>query len=153
MKLRFTRYGTGKMDKAKESNLIAALLEDMSGSIKVLRLGITFCMIAAGCLLVPLILSALLAVGWAGERQMRVVMTLSLIFAVGIYYVLGELVPRALAMQHPMRTLAVTVPLVRVIQILAKPFSSALNGFSGVLLKGLGLDPKSDLNLIDVDSQ
>ncbi|MFL3657188.1 MAG: hemolysin family protein [Opitutales bacterium] len=153
MKLRFTRYGTGKMDKAKESIAIATLLEDMSGSIKVLRLGITLCMIAMGCLLVPLILSALQATGWSGESQMRVAMTLSLLLAVGIHYVLGELVPRALAMQHPMRTLAVTVPLVRVFRLLAKPFSSLLNGFSGILLKGLRLDPNSDLNLIDVDSQ
>ena len=153
MKLRFTRYGTGKMDKAKESSSIAALLEDMSGSIKVLRLGITFCAIAMGCLLVPLILALLQAIGWSGESQIRIAMTLSFILAVGIHYILGELIPRALAMQHPMRTLAVTVPLVRVFKILAKPFSSVLNGFSGVLLKGLGLNPKSDLNLIDVDSQ
>ncbi len=153
MKLRFTRFGTGDMDEARESKPVAALLGDMSASIKVLRLGITFCMLGIGFLLVPLIVSGLEAMGWLGAYQMRIAMTLSFLLAVGVGYILGELIPRALAMQHPAQTLKVSVPLVRVFQVLVKPVSALLNGLSGILLKALRLDPKSDLNLIEVDSQ
>ncbi len=153
MKLRFTRFGTSDMDEARESKPVAALLGDMSASIKVLRLGITFCMLGIGFLLVPLIVSGLEAMGWLGAYQMRIAMTLSFLLAVGVGYILGELIPRALAMQHPAQTLKVSVPLVRVFQVLVKPVSALLNGLSGILLKALRLDPKSDLNLIDVDSQ
>lgn len=153
MKLRFTRFGTGDMDEARESKPVAALLGDMSASIKVLRLGITLCMLAIGFLLVPLIVSGLQAMGWLGEYQMRIAMTLSFLLAVGVGYILGELIPRALAMQHPAQTLRISVPLVQVFQVLVKPISIVLNGLSGILLKALRLDPKSDLNLIDVDSQ
>lgn len=153
MKLRFTRFGTSDMDEARESKPVAALLGDMSASIKVLRLGITFCMLAIGFLLVPLIVSGLEAMEWLGAYQMRIAMTLSFLLAVGVGYILGELIPRALAMQHPAQTLTVSVPLVRVFQVLVKPASVLLNGLSGILLKALRLDPKSDLNLIEVDSQ
>lgn len=153
MKLRFTRFGTGKMEETKESKPIAALLENMSSSLKVLRLGITLCMIAIGFLLVPLAVSALQAMALSGEYQMRIAMALSFVAAVGIHYIWGELIPRVLAMQYPMQTLAVSVPFFRVFQLLIKPFSGMLNALSDLLLKALRLDPSSDLNLIDVDSQ
>ncbi|OUW16228.1 MAG: hypothetical protein CBD18_07355 [Opitutales bacterium TMED158] len=153
LKLRFTRFGTGKMAAAKESKPIADLLEDMSASIKILRLGVTLCMIGMGFLLTPLILAALDALGWLGEYPVRLSMTLGFVLAVGLYYIIGELIPRALAMQHPSQTLRVSVPFTRVFRTLSKPFLKALESATSVLLRIMRLDPVADLNLIDVDSQ
>ena len=52
MKLRFTRFGTGKMDELKESKPVADLLENMSSSLKILRLGITLSTIVLGLSLI-----------------------------------------------------------------------------------------------------
>ncbi len=153
MMLRFTRFSTGKMDGAKESKPVAGLLEDMSASVKVLRLGITLCTIAVGFLLVPLSLSVLAALGWSSEFEIRIAMVLSFAVAVATHFVLGELVPRSMAMQFPVRSLGVTVPIVRVFRFVVKPISSLLNAFSSVMLRLLRLDPNSDLNLMDVESQ
>lgn len=153
MKLRFTRFGTGKMDEAKESKPVADMLDDMGASTKVLRLGVAFCMIAIGFLLAPLVLAALHALNWMGEYSMRLSMTLGFVLAVGLHYVIGELVPRALAMQHPSQTLSVSVPFVRIFRLLSKPFSKLLDSASRLLLKTFRLDPDADLNLIEVDSQ
>ncbi len=152
LKLRFTRFGTGQMDEAKESKPVASMLEDMSASLKTLRLGITFSTIAVGILVIPLSFSAFESLG-AGPGSIGFAWALGFVVAVGAQYVCGELVPRAMAMQNPARVLQFTIPVVRLFQFLARPFSFAANWASGWLLRGLRLNPESDLNLITVDSQ
>ncbi len=153
LKLRFTRFGTGEMDEAKESKPVADLLDDMSGSLKILRLGVTLSTIAIGFLFAPLTLAGLRSLDWFGEYQIRAAMTLGFVIAVSVHFIFGELIPRAMAMQNPVRALHVTVPLVRLFRFLAQPFSIAYNRASRFVLKALRLNPDSDLNLISVDSQ
>jgi len=153
MKLRFTRFGTGSMDEMKESKPVADLLENMSSSLKVLRLGVTLSTIAMGILSVPLVFGMFRALGWFLSYPLRMSLVFGLLFAVCVHYVFGELVPRAAAMQNPIRTLQFTVPVVRVFQILAQPFSNLFNTVSRWVLRGLRLNPDSDLNLIEVESQ
>lgn len=153
MKLRFTRFGTGKMDELKESKPIAGLLDDMSASLKVIRLGVTLSTIAVGFLFTPLTLAGLQRLEWFGEYQIKLSLALGFTVAVSIHFIFGELIPRAMAMQNPIRTLQITVPLVRIFQFIAQPFSILFNFLSRAVLKMLRLNPDSDLNLIDVESQ
>ncbi len=153
MKMRFTRFGTGKMDEMKESKPVADLLENMSSSLKVLRLGISLSTIAFGILSVPLVYVGLAKLAWFAENLFEVAIILSVLAAVSVHFVLGELIPRSIAMQTPIRTLQFTVPLVRIFQFIAQPFSNLFNAASRLVLKSLRLNPDSDLNLIDVESQ
>jgi len=153
MKMRFTRFGTGKMDELKESKPVADLLENMSSSLKVLRLGISLSTIAFGILSVPLVYVGLGELGWFAENLFEIAIVFSILAAVSVHFVLGELIPRSIAMQTPIRTLQFTVPLVRIFQFVAQPFSNLFNAASRLALKILRLDPDSDLNLIDVESQ
>ncbi len=153
MKLRFTRFGTGRMDELKESKPVADLLDNMSSSLKVLRLGVTLSTVAMGILSVPLLYTLFQTLEWFVSYPFRMSLALALIVAVCVHFVFGELVPRAMAMQNPIRTLQVTVPFVRIYQILAQPFTNVFNSVSKVALRGLGLNPDSDLNLIEVESQ
>ncbi len=153
MKMRFTRFGTGKMDELKESKPVADLLENMSSSLKVLRLGITLSTITLGILFVPLVYAGLVSQGLFDDFQIGMAILVGIVFSLSIHFVFGELIPRSIAMQAPIRTLQVTVPFVRVFQFLAQPLSNLFNSISRVILKVLRLDPDSDLNLIDVESQ
>lgn len=153
MKMRFTRFGTGKMDELKESKPVADLLENMSSSLKVLRLGISLSTIIFGILSVPLVYAGLSQLAWFAENLFEVAIVFSILAAVSVHFVLGELIPRSIAMQTPIRTLQFTVPLVRVFQFIAQPFSNLFNAASRLVLKSLRLNPDSDLNLIDVESQ
>lgn len=153
MKMRFTRFGTGKMDELKESKPVADLLENMSSSLKVLRLGISLSTIAFGVLSVPLVYAGIADWDWFAGYFFEIAIVFSFIAAVSVHFVLGELIPRSIAMQSPIRTLQFTVPLVRVFQFAAQPFSNLFNAISRLVLKSLRLDPDSDLNLIDVESQ
>ena len=153
MKMRFTRFGTGKMDELKESKPVADLLENMSSSLKILRLGITLSTIVLGILFVPLVYAGLASQDWFGEYPLGMAIVFGIVFSVSIGFVFGELIPRSIAMQAPIRTLQFTVPFVRIFQFIAQPLSNLFNAVSRMVLKVLRLDADSDLNLIDVESQ
>lgn len=153
VKLRFTRFGSGRMKEARESPRIAALLEDMSGSIKMLRLGISIFSIGAAFLILPLAYSLTTHLGWAVGYELRVSIALSLLVSVMAHFVLGELVPRAMALQHPVGTIRWALPFVLVFKLLARPLSAVLNFLSGLVLRALRLDPNLDLDLLDVEAQ
>jgi len=153
VKLRFTRFGSGRMKEARESERIGGLLEDMSSSIKLLRLGISMFSIGAAFLILPLAYTLTVRMGWAAGVELRTSLVLSLLVAVTAHFVLGELVPRAMALQHPVSTIRWALPFVMVFRILAKPLSVSLNFLSGLILKVLRLDPNLDLDLLDVEAQ
>lgn len=153
VKLRFTRFGSGRMKKVRESVRIAEMLEDMSGSIKMLRLGISIFSIGAAFSLLPLAYAFTGKMGWALGYELRVSIVISLLVAVIGHFVLGELVPRAMALQHPVQTIRWTLPFVLVFRFLARPLSAVLNFLSGSILKLLRLDPNLDLDLLDVEAQ
>ena len=153
MKMRFTRFGTGKMDELKESKPVADLLENMSSSLKILRLGITLSTIVLGILFVPLVYAGLASQEWFGGHPLGMAIVFGIVFSVSIGFVFGELIPRSIAMQAPIRTLQFTVPFVRIFQFIAQPLSNLFNAVSRIVLKALRLDADSDLNLIDVESQ
>ncbi|MDQ8186146.1 hemolysin family protein [Pelagicoccus sp. SDUM812002] len=153
VKLRFTRFGSGRMKEARESERIAGLLEDMSGSIKMLRLGISMFSIGAAFLILPLAYTFTTEMGWADGYELRVSIGISLLLAVMGHFVLGELVPRAMALQHPVTTIRCSLPFVLVFQVLTRPLSAVLNFLSGIILKMLRLDPNLDLDLLDVEAQ
>ncbi len=153
VKLRFTRFGSGRMKAARESERIADLLEDMSSSVKMLRLGISMFSIGAAFLILPLAYTLTVRMGWAVDYELRVSIAISVLLAVMAHFVLGELVPRAMALQHPVGTIRWALPFVLVFRLLSRPFSAVLNFLSGLILKVLRLDPNLDLNLLDVEAQ
>lgn len=153
VKLRFTRFGSGRMKEARESEKIAGLLDNMSATIKILRLGISVFTIGAAFLLLPLAYSLTTRMGWAAGYELRVAIGLSLLLAVMLHFVLGELVPRAMALQYPVPTIRIALPFVLVFKTVARPVSATLNFFSGFILRCFRLDPKLDLNLLDVQAQ
>ncbi|MBD5781717.1 HlyC/CorC family transporter [Pelagicoccus sp. NFK12] len=153
VKLRFTRFGSGRMKEARESERIAGLLEDMSASIKMLRLGISMFSIGAAFLILPLAYTLTTRMGWAAGYELRVSIGISLLFAVVAHFVLGELVPRAVALQHPVNMIRWALPFVLVFRVLSRPLSIVMNFLSGIVLKVFRLDPNLDLDLLDVQAQ
>lgn len=153
IKLRFTRFGTDQEDQAKDSRRIAALLSDLSGSLRVIRYGTTFCSIAVGVLSVPLTLAALGSLGLFADYPVRIGIVLGLILAIGIHFVVGELVPRAIGMQNSVGILkAIALPL-GIFKTAFYPLYGPSIQIAEALLKILGYESKSDFDSIEVDSQ
>ena len=153
IKLRFTRFGTDEEDQAKDSIRIAALLDDLSGSLRVIRFGTTVCSIAVGVLSVPLALEALDSLGLFADYPVRTGVVLGLILSIGIHFVVGELVPRAIGMQNSVGILKVIALPLGIFKTASYPFYRPCIQIAEALLKSLGYESKSDFDSIEVDSQ
>jgi len=80
--------------------------------------------------------------GWGAERWIAA-HTVSSIVAVAVltyfHIVLGEMVPKSLALQFPGRTLRAVAPLMRALQFVAYPFVIVLNSAGNGLLRLFGV--------------
>ncbi len=80
--------------------------------------------------------------GWAAERWIAA-HTLSSVVAVAVltyfHIVLGEMVPKSLALQHPGRTALRITPVMRVVQFVTFPLVVAFNGIGNAVLGLMGV--------------
>ena len=153
IKLRFTRFGTNQEDEARNSKSIASLLDDLSESLRLIRFGTTFCSIAIGFLCVPLIIATLNSLEWLGEYQIRIAIALGFVLAVGIHFVIGELVPRSIGMQNSVGVLKVIARPLGFFKAVAYPVYGPCIRLAEAMLRLMGYEPKSDFDSIEVDSQ
>lgn len=63
--------------------------------------------------------------------------------------VVGELVPKQIAMANPERIAARVAPTMRTIGRIARPLVWLLDGTSGLILKLIGIDPQAERNITD----
>lgn len=80
--------------------------------------------------------------GWGGERWIAA-HTLASILAISVltyfHIVVGEMVPKALALQQPGRTSLAVAPLMRGLQLVVFPLVAVLNGIGNGLLRLVGI--------------
>lgn len=152
--MRFTRFQSAEAERAQRGARIARLLARLGDALKIIRLGVTTCTIGLGFVLVPLT-AAILDRNEIGLGSWGGVLALggSFTAAVAIMFVVGELVPRALALQFPVRTLTWTSWVVPVFRPLSAPFLFLLDGFTSRVLRAFSIDSSVDLNLLDVEAQ
>jgi putative hemolysin len=120
----------------KRARAVRRITSDPPRFISAMQLGVTITSIAIGALGEPVLahlfdplMATILAVA------------LALLIITYLHVVIGELLPKGIALGHPERTaLAVSTP-VRGFFILFKPFIWLLQRSTEVLLRGLGLEP------------
>lgn len=154
VKLRFTRFESEALEKARRSTVIGGMLDRMGVTLKVVRLGSTICTIGLGFVLVPLTVDLVQSTGTVWSTwEVRLAMLVSFTVAVALHFVIGELVPRAIALQFPVRSLKVTSWVVRITRFLVGPLLAVLGFGSDIILRLFRIDPSLDLNVIDVEAQ
>lgn len=127
---------------------LKALSFELSGC----QLGITVTSLLVGFIVEPTIgeaMAPLLVAGGLPEASaLGVSIALALILATAIQMVLGELIPKNLAVARPLPVgLAVVTPL-RLLNFLAKPLILFLNASANALVRVLGIEPRDELSSV-----
>lgn len=123
----------------------AAAIRDLDDAIAATQLGITLASIGLGFVghpaLVPLVEPALVAVGLGSAALVQTVaLVISFAIVTFLHVVVGELAPKALALDQPGRVaLACARPLL-IFGRVFRPIISAMNGAGGALVGLLGVD-------------
>lgn len=132
---------------------VAAAVRRLSFQLSGAQLGITASSLLVGYLAEPAIarlltplLQWLPGLGEAGTTA--VALLLALVLATGIQMVLGELTPKNLAIARPEHTARLVAPLQLGFSTAARPLIAALNGAANAVVKGLGIEPKEELESV-----
>lgn len=154
IKLRLSQFDEETHKGIRSGWGVAKLLDKVDLTIRTVRFGIILCTIGYAVILCPLLyawLSGLQFLGWAVPSVLAAIG--SLLLAVSLHYVVGELVPRNLAVTYPQRSLLFSAFPVQMVGLIARPVSRPLRLLSQIVLKFFGAKVESELEALGFEEQ
>jgi len=152
-------FGLVAADKARIEREAAAgnrsartavgLLKRLSFNLSGAQLGITLVSLVLGFVAEPTIARLLepLLERVVGESTSRAVsIFIALVLATVLQMVLGELIPKGLAIAAPERAAIVLAPFMRIYGLVFGPIISFLNGAANATVRRLGIEPQEELS-------
>lgn len=128
---------------------VLAGLRSLSTQLSGAQLGITVTSLLVGFLANPslaaLISPLLRDLGLPTGSAESIAFVLTLVLATGTQMVLGELVPKNIAIARPFRTAIAVVPFQRMFTTVTGPLIRFLNGNANWLLRRFGIEPQEEL--------
>ena len=128
---------------------VLAGLRTLSTQLSGAQLGITVTSLLVGFLAEPslaaLLGPALEGAGLPDGAVSGVSLALALVLATGFQMIVGELVPKNIAIAKPFATAVVVVPFQRMFSRVTGPLIRFLNGNANWLLRRLGIEPQEEL--------
>jgi CBS domain containing-hemolysin-like protein len=129
---------------------VLAALRTLSTQLSACQVGITLTTLLVGYLAEPsvavLLRGPLRAVGLSDRAVEPLSVGLALGLAAAFSMLLGELLPKNLAIAAPLATAQVVAAPLRVFTVVARPLVSVLNGSANGLLRRVGVEPKEELS-------
>lgn len=125
-------------------------VEHVSLMLAAAQLGITVCSTGLGAVAEPalagVVRSPLVALGLPEASAHVVGFTVALLIVIYLHVVLGEMVPKNLAVAGPLRAALIFAPPLVWIAHIIKPIISVLNWMANGFLKLFGVQPKSEVS-------
>jgi CBS domain containing-hemolysin-like protein len=127
------------------ARLAASLLGRLSFHLSAAQVGITVSSLVLGFIAEPVIAQLLQPLLGPGEQPTGAGVLLALLIATVTQMVLGELIPKNLAVARSHTAVIRLAPFVRAYGLLAGPLVRLLNGVADATLRRLGLEPREEL--------
>jgi CBS domain containing-hemolysin-like protein len=124
-------------------------MENVSLMLAAAQLGITLCTLGLGALAEPALAHAVEGPLDAIGAPQALVYPIALVFALfivgALHVVLGEMVPKNIALARPERSALILAPPLRATVFLLYPAIASLNWSANAVLRLLGIDPKNEV--------
>ncbi len=129
---------------------VLAAIRNLSTQLSGAQVGITITTLIVGYLVQPslakLLRTPVEAIGLDGAAEEGVAVALALALATAFSMVVGELVPKNLAISVPLATARVVVGPQRIFTASVSPLITLLNGSANRLLRAVGVEPQEELS-------
>ncbi|MFN8037776.1 MAG: hemolysin family protein [Acidimicrobiales bacterium] len=138
-------------DGSRRARTAQPLLRRLSFHLSGAQLGITVTSLVLGFLAEPIIAELLrpLLEPWLGDATLRTVsIILALVIATYLEMVLGELVPKTIAIARPERTTLLLAPFLRLYGLVFGPIIRLLDGAANWTVRRLGIEPAEELRSV-----
>lgn len=136
-------------DGSKAAVTLLWALEHVTLMLAACQLGVTVCSTSLGVVAEPAIAHALQSpfqsIGLPEAAAHGVAFALALIIVVYLHVVIGEMVPKNLAVTTPERAALVLAPALVIVAKIFKPIVGALNWLANHFVKWSGLEPKDEV--------
>ena len=135
----------------RRAAMVAASLKRLSFHLSGVQLGITVCSVGIGVLAEPNVASLLRSPIEAvvGKNQSETVaVLLALLIATVVQMLVGELIPKAIAVGRPLGTARFLAPAERVYSGLFRPVIVVFGGTADALVRRLGVEPTEELSQV-----
>ncbi len=129
---------------------VLAALRHLSTQLSASQVGITLTTLLVGYLAEPsiarLLAGPFTSAGLPDSVVEPVAVAVALVVATAFSMVVGELVPKNLAIAQPLRTAQLIAVPMRVFALVARPLIALLNGSANAVLRRVGVEPKEELS-------
>jgi CBS domain containing-hemolysin-like protein len=123
----------------------------LSTQLSACQVGITLTTLVLGFIASPsvgaLLTEPIASLGLSEASASRVASVLAMLLATGFSMIVGEMVPKTLAVSLPLRTAKVAAAPVRWFGLAAKPLIVVLNGVANRTLVAIGIEPQEELSV------
>ncbi len=137
-------------ERSRAARSVLAGLRSLSTQLSGAQVGITITTLLVGFLVEPSLASLLSPVladwGVPETAVTPVAVGLGMFLATAVSMIVGELVPKNLAIAVPMATAKWAVPLQRAFTWVTRPLIAVLNGSANRLLRSWGIEPQEELS-------
>lgn len=135
---------------SKPAKITLAGMEKVSLMLATAQLGITVSSLLILLIAEPsihhLLEYPLGALGWSEELVSSVAFVVALLLVTYLHVVLGEMVPKNIAIAVPERSALILTPVLYGIATLVKPIVAGLNAVSNAILRAFRIEPKNEAN-------
>jgi CBS domain containing-hemolysin-like protein len=139
--------------KAEQGGRVAAItlrsMENVSLMMAGAQLGITLCTLGLGALAKPALAHAvegpLEAIGAPQALVYPIAFVFALLVVAALHVVLGEMVPKNIALARPDRSALALAPSLRFVVIILYPAIASLNWIANGILKLMGVEPRNEV--------
>jgi CBS domain containing-hemolysin-like protein len=132
----------------RRSSLVVSSLKRLSFALSGVQLGITVCSVSLGFIAEPAVASALatpLAALVGEKRSGSVSIVLALAIATAVQMVVGELIPKAIAVGRPLGTAKFLAPVLRIYSAAFRPVIVVFGSAADRIVRLLGIEPAEEL--------
>lgn len=151
VKLRYSQMDEAMLERLRRRRVLRRMLDSADQTARLIRFGKTASTIAIGLLLMGLIGGAVTRAG--GTVSTWLLGALVFLVAVLAHYLLGEIIPRAIALHNPIKALRFTGPPVALLGLLVWPIMALIRLMRTLVERISGFNMKDDLNPLDVEVQ
>ncbi|MEY4988863.1 MAG: hypothetical protein RI933_496, partial [Actinomycetota bacterium] len=135
---------------SKPAKMTLAGMERVSLMLATAQLGITVSSLLILLIAEPsihhLLEYPLGALGWSEEVVSTVAFVIALLLVTYLHVVLGEMVPKNIAIAVPERSALILTPVLYSVATLVKPIVVSLNAVSNTILRAFKIEPKNEAN-------
>lgn len=135
----------------RRAAMVSRTLKQLSFHLSGVQLGITICSVGIGVLAEPSVASLLRSPLEAvvGDRRSEAVsVVVALFIATVVQMLIGELIPKAIAVGRPLGTARFLAPAVRVYSGIFRPVIVLFSGTADALVRRLGVEPTEELSQV-----